>query len=179
MNFDLAKSIEILKRTPLVIETQLKGLSQDWITNNEGDKTWSPFDIVGHLIHGEKTDWIPRLQIILGKDSNRNFEPFDRFAQFSESEGKSLNELLVDFKKLRAKNITILESIPFNETTFGMEGIHTTFGKVTLKQLLATWVVHDLNHISQICRIMAKQYINEVGKWQEFLPILNNGVKIK
>lgn len=171
MKFDLNRSIEVLERTPLVIEHLLKGISEEWIFNNEGGKTWSPYDIVGHLVHGEKTDWVTRMEIIL-LDHDKKFAPFDRFAQFNESKGKSLETLIAEFKTLRKKNIMKLRLKKIESFDLHKKGIHPAFGNVTLQQLLSTWVVHDLNHIAQIARVMAKQYKTEVGPWMEYLPIL-------
>lgn len=171
MEFDLKKSIEILSRTPPALEVLLDGINEEWTHNNEGDNTWSPFDILGHLIHGEKTDWIPRMNVILAGETN-TFESFDRFAQFDASKGKTVRQLLTEFKKLRAENITILESKKLTINLLDKKGIHPAFGEVTLKQLLSTWVAHDLGHIAQVARVMAKQYTNEVGPWKEYLPIL-------
>ena len=173
MELDINKSIEILERTPVVIEEMLKGLSPDWVMNNEGPDTWSPYDVVGHLIHGEKTDWIPRLEIILSDKGDKKFEPFDRFAQFKESKGKKLQQLIDEFKELRKNGIEALRSKKLKEEDLDKTGIHPEFGIVTLRQLLSTWVVHDLNHIAQIARVMAKQYKQETGPWQAYLPILN------
>jgi uncharacterized damage-inducible protein DinB len=172
MNFDLDQSIEILERTPFVIESLLNGLSDDWTNSNEGPDTWSPYDVVGHLIHGEKTDWIGRLEIVLSEGPNKTFEKFDRFAQFNESKGKSLDDLLREFKALRNRNIAVLKSKRIAASDFGKTGTHPKFGEVTLAQLLSTWVAHDLDHISQIARVMAKQYKSEVGPWMEYLKIL-------
>ena len=172
MEFSLQASLQILERTPFVIETLLRGLDQEWTQNNEGGDSWSAFDIVGHYIHGEKTDWIPRMDIILGDDTGKHFAPFDRFAQFEASKGKTLNTLLDEFKLLRAENILKLKSKSLTDELLMQTGIHPTFGSVTLKQLLSCWVVHDLNHIHQLSRVMAKQYQNEVGPWKEFLGVL-------
>ncbi len=172
MQFNLDQSIEILGQTPLVLKNLLIGLSEEWIQNNEGAETWSPYNIVGHLIHGEKTDWIPRAVIILSPNADKSFEPFDRFAQFRESEGKTLKQLLDEFKILRKQNIQHLRSMEITEADLEKVGKHPAFGAVTLKQLIATWMVHDLNHISQICRVMAKQYKDEVGPWSAYLGIL-------
>lgn len=174
MKFELAKSIEILERTPVVLETMLKGLSGEWIMQNEGPDTWSPFDIIGHLIHGEKTDWIPRMEIILSDKANKQFEPFDRFAQFQSSKGKSIGQLLDEFASLRSANIKKLKSKNLSESDLLKTGIHPAFGEVTLGQLLSTWVVHDLNHIAQVSRVMAKQYKDEVGPWIEYLRVLQS-----
>ncbi|WP_276372332.1 DinB family protein [Chryseolinea sp. H1M3-3] len=172
MNFSLEKSIQILERTPEVLYLMLSNLSDDWTTKNEGDGTWSVYDIIGHLIHGEKTDWMPRAEIILSENADKDFQPFDRFAQFEESKGQSLPQLLEEFKDLRKKNIDQLRSKKVTEPKFALTGIHPAFGEVTLSQLLSTWVVHDLNHIAQISRVMAKQYKTAVGPWVEYLGIL-------
>ncbi|MCF6131487.1 DinB family protein [Flavobacterium wongokense] len=173
MNFNLSKSIEILERTPTVLETLLNGLSNEWIQNNEGEETWSPFDVLGHLIHGEKTDWIARTEIILSDKADKTFPPFDRFAQFEESKGKTISDLLNEFTDLRNTNLIALKSKNITSEDLTKTGIHPTFGAVTLENLLACWVAHDLGHIAQISRVMAKQYKEEVGPWREFLPILD------
>lgn len=172
MQFDLKRSIEILSRTPFVIETLLDGVSNEWLMNNEGENTWSPFDIIGHLIHGEKTDWITRMEIILSNDIDKSFSPFDRFAQFEVSKGKDFSQLIDTFKTLRKKNIEILIAKNISVNDLEKKGIHPVFGEVTLEALLATWTAHDLGHIAQIARVMAKQYTDEVGPWKQFLPIL-------
>ena len=174
MNFTVEKSIEILERTPEVLETMLKGVSADWTENNEGGETWSVFDVLGHLVHGEKTDWMARTEIILSDAPDKKFKPFDRFAQFEDSKGKTLSQLLDEFKQLRKKNVEVLRSKKLIDKIYGEIGIHPAFGEVTLAQLLATWTVHDLDHISQISRIMAKQYKEDVGPWKEYLKILNS-----
>jgi hypothetical protein len=173
MQFDLNKSLEILEKTPIVLETMLAGLSDEWINNNEGPGTWSPYDIIGHLIHGEKTDWISRMEIILSDNTEKTFKSFDRFAQFKASKGKTLKQLLDEFKELRNHNIQQLLSKDITEDNLKQKGIHPAFGQITLQQLLSTWVVHDLNHIAQIARVMAKQYKIEVGPWREYLKIIN------
>jgi uncharacterized damage-inducible protein DinB len=173
MNFSLSKSIEILERTPNVLIMMLQGLSPEWTSNNEGAETWSVFDVLGHLIEGEKTDWISRMNIILSDEPDKTFKPFDRFAQIEESKGKSLTELLSEFKSLRQHNIEHLKLKQLTDDDLLRTGIHPAFGEVTLSQLLSTWTVHDLNHIAQISRIMAKQYKSAVGPWIEYLRILN------
>ncbi len=172
MNFTLEKTIDILERTPNVLHAMLQNISADWTQNNEGPETWAVYDIIGHLIHGEKTDWIPRAEIILSENPDNSFEPYDRFAQFEESKGKLLMQLLDEFKILRTKNIEQLRSKKLTDKNLEEKGIHPVFGEVTLAQLLATWAVHDLNHIAQISRVMAKQYKTEVGPWIEYLKIL-------
>ncbi|MEK7258050.1 MAG: DinB family protein [Bacteroidota bacterium] len=172
MNFQLTHSIEILERTPAVLTAWLEGLSGEWIFQNEGGDTWSPFDVVGHLIHGEKTDWIPRLKIILEHGDAKPFEPYDRFAQFEESKGKTLSQLLQEFTRLRNLNLEILKNTPLSEADLDRKGRHPALGEVTLRQLLATWTVHDLTHIYQISRVLARQYEGEVGVWKAYLGVL-------
>jgi hypothetical protein len=173
MNFDLTAGIPILERTPRVLRSMLEGLSAEWIDATEGPDTWSPYVIVGHLIHGERTDWIPRAKIIREQGDDRRFTPFDRFAQFRESEGKSLTDLLDEFEKLRAENVVTLSSWKLTDEQLALEGEHPAFGSVTLRQLLATWVAHDLGHIAQTARVMAKQYREAVGPWREYLPVMD------
>lgn len=173
MAFDLNDSIEILERTPKVITAYLKDLSPNWTKNNEGLETWSPYDIVGHLIHGEKTDWIPRMNIILSDVPNKRFDPFDRFAQEKEDQTKTIEDLLEEFKKLRKKNIKALKAQKLSKEDLKKTGIHPDLGEVTLQELIATWTVHDLGHIAQISRVMAKQYKECVGPWKAYLSIVN------
>jgi hypothetical protein len=170
--FDLNKSIEILERTPSVITDMLRGLSEEWVSQNEGGDTWSPYDIVGHLIHGEKTDWIARMNIILSDAPDKKFQPFDRFAQIRDSQGKTISQLLDSFQSLREQNLQVLRSLNLTTEDLSKEGIHPAFGVVTLSQLLATWVVHDLNHMAQIVRVMAVQYRSAVGPWVPYVRIL-------
>ena len=172
MDFQLDKAIEILKRTPSTLESLLDGISDEWLRNNEGENTWSPYDIIGHLIHGEKTDWMPRAKIILSEATNNTFEPFDRFAQQKSDQSTPITKLLEEFKKLRSENLKELQALPINDRTLEKKGIHPELGEANLKELLSTWVVHDLGHIAQITRVMAKQYKDEVGIWREFLGIL-------
>ncbi|RED93401.1 DinB family protein [Marinoscillum furvescens] len=173
MNDDLSHGIELLKRTPDTLEGLLKGLSDNWTHPNEGPDTWSPFDILGHLIHGEETDWIPRLEIIMDQGESQPFDPFDRFAQFEKSKNKSINTLLSEFKELRLANVSILKSKNLSAEDLKKTGIHPELGRVTAGELLATWVTHDLNHIGQIARVMASQYQHKVGPWKQYLRILN------
>lgn len=172
MIFEIDKAIEILERTPLTIMTLLDGISEEWFMHNEGENTWSPYEIVGHLIHGEKTDWIVRAKIILSDSENKTFEPFDRFAQQRESQAKSIIDLLDEFKELRTANIKELQSLKIDDVALNKKGIHPELGAAKLKELLSTWVVHDLGHIAQMTRVMAKQYKGEVGVWKEYLGIL-------
>lgn len=172
MQFDLDRSFEILERTPQVLRTLLSGLSKEWITANEGPDTFSPYDVIGHLIHGERTDWIARLEMILIHGESKTFERYDRFAMYEESKGKTLNQLLDELEQLRKRNIEIIRANHLSAQDLAKRGTHPSFGSVTLEQLLATWVVHDLAHTAQIARVMAKQYTDAVGPWQEYLSIL-------
>lgn len=172
MEFNLDHSLEILERTPNVLEALLDGLSEVWTHQNEGGESWSAFDVLGHLIHGEKTDWIPRMQHILHHGDRLAFAPFDRFAQFEESKGQTLRQLLQEFTRLRQENLCTLKNTKLDERALNFEGLHPALGKVTLRQLLATWAVHDLGHIHQITRVMAKQYQSEVGPWIAYLGVL-------
>src|SRR5687767_12115929 len=147
MDFDLAAGTAVLARTPATLRSMLSGLADSWTSATEGPETWSPYDIVGHLIHGELTDWIPRARIILGQGADRRFTPYDRFAQFRESQGKSLADLLDEFARLRSENLKTLAGWHLSDAQLALEGIHPDFGTVTLRQLLATWVAHDLGHI--------------------------------
>jgi hypothetical protein len=175
MQFSIQQSIEILERTPGALQNLLSGISDEWTSKNEGNDTWSAYDVMGHLIHGEKTDWMQRAELILSANVEKTFEPFDRFAQFEDSKGKKIEQLLDEFKEIRDANITRLRNLNITEQDFEKTGVHPTFGEVTLSQLLSTWVVHDLDHISQISRVMAKQYKDEVGPWIAFLKILKQG----
>ena len=173
MRFELNEGSAVLERTPATLRAMLGGLPPTWCDATEGGETWSAYDVVGHLIHGERTDWIPRARIVLGEGADRRFTPYDRFAQFRESRGRSLSELLDGFATLRAENLRTLRGWRLTEAQMELEGIHPDFGPVTLRQLLATWVAHDLGHIAQVARVMAKQYREEVGPWQAYLPILD------
>ena len=173
MKFDLEKSIDILKRTPALLRSLLHGLHEDWTMNNEGPETFSPYDVVGHLIHGEKTDWRPRTSMILEHGISKTFEPYDRFAQYKNSRGKALQQLLDEFETIRKENIQWLKTLKLSETDLDKTGMHPVLGEVTLRNLLATWVVHDLTHIAQVTRVMAKQYKGEIGPWPQFFRILS------
>ena len=171
MPFDLNSSLALLERTPGVLEALLGGLPADWTHQNEGPDTWSPYDVLGHLIHGERTDWMARMDIILRDGGDRRFVPFDRFAQFRESEGKSLGELLREFREVRTANVAYVRSRKLDDHALDKTGIHPTFGEVTLRQLLSTWTVHDLDHLMQISRVMGKQLKEDVGPWVEYLRV--------
>jgi len=171
MQFNLQKSIPIQERTPSVIRLLLSGLDDEWTTNNEGPDTWSPYDVVGHLVHGEYNDWITRIKITMNNDAGK-YVPFNRTAMFEESKGKSLAQLLDEFEDARKHNLQELKQLDITEADLSKTAIHPTFGIVTLRQLLSTWVAHDLSHIVQISRTMAKQYKEEVGPWKEYLSVM-------
>jgi hypothetical protein len=173
MNFDTEKSYPILDRTPSVLKTLLEGLNEEWIINNEGPETFSPFDVVGHLIHGEKTDWPDRIKLILEHGTSKTFVPYDRFAMYEESKGKNLSQLFSEFAILREKNMQWLRSLKLSAAQLDKKGMHPKLGEVTLRQLISAWVVHDLTHIAQITRVMAKQYKEAIGPWAEFFRVLS------
>ncbi|HYJ81096.1 MAG TPA: DinB family protein [Longimicrobiaceae bacterium] len=173
MEFRLADALEVLESTPATFRALMGGLSEAWTAPNEGPETFSAFDNLGHLIHGERTDWIPRARIILAQGPNRRFEPYDRFAQYRESQGKSVAQLLDEFARLRAENLATLRGWQLSERELALEGEHPGLGTVTLRQLLAAWVAHDLGHVAQTARVLAKQYREAVGPWREYLPVLD------
>ena len=173
MGFDLQQTIAILKRTPASLDAFLRDLPDAWTLRNEGGKSWSPFDIVGHLIHGERTDWMARTRIILQHGESRAFDPFDRLGQERESQGKSLRELLDEFARLRAENLDALRKLNLQPSDFERRGRHPALGVVTLSQLLSTWAVHDLTHLHQLSRVMAYQYREVVGPWSAYLGVLH------
>lgn len=170
--------VAILERTPASLTALLEGLPDTWITATEGDETWSPFDVIGHLIYGERTDWIPRARHILAGEA-RPFDSFDRTAQFEESRGKKLSELLATFAALRQDNLAALVGMNLRSADLGRTSRHPELGEVTLGQLLATWVVHDMDHVGQIARTMAKVYVDAVGPWSVYLSILRDRQRAK
>ena len=172
MDFELTAGTAVLDRTPATLRAMLAGLPSSWIDATEGPDSWSPYVIAGHLIHGERTDWIPRARIILAQGADHRFTPYDRFAQFHESQGKSLADLLDEFARLRAGNLATLAGWRLTDAQLDLTGEHPEFGSVTLRQLLATWVAHDLGHIAQTARVMAKQYRDAIGPWRAYLPIV-------
>jgi len=172
-SFVMADGVAILSRTPAALDALLRGLPDGWIAANEGDKTWSPFDVLGHLIHGERTDWVPRAKIILAHGEARPFDKFDRFAQFAESDGRTLGSLLDELASLRRENLRELASLGLTEADLDRRGRHPELGVVTLRHLLATWVAHDLDHVVQISRVLARQYSDEVGPWRAYLRIIS------
>lgn len=174
MNFDLTETLELLSRTPAVIRALLDGLSDGWARATEGPDTFSPFDVVGHLISGEETDWMVRARLILARGETIRFEPFDRYRHVQRDAGVALAALLERFATLRARNIDELRAWNLGARELELPGEHPGLGAVTLRQLLATWVVHDLGHIAQISRVMAKRYREDVGPWTQYLPVLGD-----
>ncbi len=172
-SFVMGEAVAILERTPATLDALLRGLPDGWITAHEGGDTWSPFDVVGHLIHGERTDWLPRVKIILEHGEARAFDTFDRYAQFAESQGRPLGSLLDEFAALRQDNLRELAKINVTDADLNRRGQHPGLGVVTVRQLLATWVAHDLDHVVQISRVLARQYADEVGPWRAYLRIIS------
>jgi DinB superfamily len=172
MQFRFEDAIPVLRRTPAVLRELLQGVPPSWIDATEGPSTWSPFDVVGHLIHGERTDWVPRVEHILRHGDAVTFTPFDRNAMFEISGGRTLDELLDEFAGLRRENLVTLNALRLTEADLDRRGRHPEFGVVTMRQHLATWVAHDLGHISQVVRVMARQYTDAVGPWTAYLSIL-------
>jgi hypothetical protein len=172
--FDVGDGIAVLERTPLVLRGWLSGLPEPWIDADEGPDTWSPFDIVGHLIDGEETDWIPRARIILAQGPDRRFAPYDRFRHLRERATATLEGRLDGFARLRAENIGTLRGWSLTEDQLSLTGIHPEFGEVTLAQLLATWVAHDLDHLMQIARVMGGRYREAAGPWRAYLRVLRS-----
>jgi hypothetical protein len=175
MDFHLEEAIPILERTPAVLSNLLDELSEDWTRVNEGAETWSPREVIGHLIHGERTDWIPRARIILKQESYRRFDPFDRFAELKSD--RPLRDLLDEFDRLRSGNVATLRGWNLTDKDMELTGEHPGLGTVTMRQLLATWVVHDLSHIAQITRTMARAYTAAVGPWTAYFRVLQRGVQ--
>lgn len=174
MQFNLDLSLDMLRRTPATLEALLDGAAEAWVRGTEGAETFSPFDVVGHLIDGEDTDWIPRARIILARGKDPRFEPYDRFRHRARNVGRSLGSLLDEFARLRAANLELLRSWRLTEAELDLPGAHPSLGRVTFRQLLATWVAHDLGHVAQVARVMAKQYREEVGPWLPYLPVLTD-----
>ncbi len=174
MKFELEPAMEVLQRTPATMRALLAGLSDDWIRGTEGPETFCPFDVVGHLIDGEETDWMTRARIILAGGDDPRFEPYDRFRMWRRNVGRTLASLLDEFDALRAANLEEMRSWRLSGDQFDLTGVHPTFGRVTLRELLAAWVVHDLGHIAQTARVMAKQYRDAVGPWVPFMPVLTD-----
>jgi len=177
VDFDLALATDVLERTPATLRALLRDVSTPWARGTEGPDTFSPFDNIGHLIDGEETDWMPRARIILAQGANCRFEPYDRFRHRARNASRTLDSLLDEFGQLRAENLRALESWKLTHEQLELRGEHPRLGPVTLRQLLAAWVVHDLGHIAQVARVMAKQYRTEVGPWVPFLPVLTDHEK--
>lgn len=177
MTFDLAATLNLLTRTPGSLAALLGDLPERWSRGNEGPETFSPFDVVGHLIDGEETDWIPRAQIIRAQGPDPRFAPYDRFRHQARNAGRTLDSLLSEFAELRRKNVETVRGWRLTEDDLNLAGIHPALGPATLRQLLATWLTHDLGHIAQVARVMAKQYKEEVGPWAAYLPVLSDHEK--
>ncbi len=173
MDFTVTEGAAVLERTPATLKAMLHGLPASWTDATEGPDTWSPYVVIGHLNHGERTDWIARAEIILAQGAHRTFTPYDRFAQFTESQGKTLETLLDEFATLRAANLAKLRGWHLTPAQLALTGNHPAFGEVTLSQLLACWVAHDLGHIVQIARVMAKQYKGAIGPWTAYLSVMH------
>jgi hypothetical protein len=174
MDFELDSAIEVLSRAAGTFKALLSGVPGPWVRGTEGPDTFSAFDVVGHLIDGEEMDWIPRARIILAKGDDPRFEPYDRFRHRARNVGRTLGSLLDEFARLRASNLDFVRSWRLTEVDLDLPGNHPRLGRVTLRQLLAAWVVHDLGHVAQATRVMAKQYLDQVGPWVPFLPILTD-----
>ncbi len=172
MSFDFPRTLEVLSRTPGVIESLLDGLSDGWLDANEGPDTFSPRDVVGHLIHGEETDWVPRIRLILERGEDQAFTPFDRFGFREAIEGRGIDDLLGQLRNLRNDNLDYVRGLSLTAADFARKGRHPALGAVTLGQLFAAWMVHDLGHIRQVVRVLAYQYDEAVGPWKEYLSIL-------
>ncbi|MFC6038787.1 DinB family protein [Paenisporosarcina macmurdoensis] len=173
MKFQIDEAIEILERTPTVLSNLLFGLSNSWTVCDEGEATWNAFDVIGHLIEGEKYNWIPRIEIIISKGETETFPVFDRFSQLHQNTEKTIEQLLNEFTELRMNSLERLGSLINSPIDLGKMGLHPEFGSVKLREQLSTWVAHDLDHISQIARVMAKRYTEDVGPWKAYLRILN------
>ena len=173
MAHDLPQTMSLLARTPAVLDALLRDLPESWTQRNEGEGTWCPVDVVGHLIHAERTDWMPRARMVLQFGEGRAFEPFDRLGQERESRGKALGQLLDEFVRLRSQNLVELRAMNLRPEELSARGRHPDFGPVTLSALLATWAVHDLTHLHQVSRVMAHQYRDAVGPWSKYLGVLH------
>jgi hypothetical protein len=171
--FDLHEATAVLARTPATLDALLRGLPDGWIQAHEGGETWSPFDVIGHLIHCEQTDWVPRVRIILEQGEARTFDPFDRFAQFELSKGRTFDSLLDEFAVLRRASLRDLAAFELTAADLDRRGTHPSFGAVTLGQLLATWLAHDMDHVVQVARVIGRQYTDAVGPWRAYLRVIS------
>jgi hypothetical protein len=172
MEQNLEDTISLLARTPAALNVLLRDLPETWTLRNEGGDTWNSYDVVGHLVHAERTDWMPRARMVLQFGETRTFEKFDRLGQVRESAGKSLGQLLDEFARVRAENLAELRALNLRQEDLDRRGRHPALGIVTLSQLLATWAAHDLTHLHQLSRIMAHQYREAVGPWSTYLGVL-------
>lgn len=173
MKININDALDILSRTPSVVDNLVRHLPEAWLHATEGPDTWSAFDVVGHLVAGERTDWVPRVRMILEHGDKKAFEPFNRTAMFEESAGKTIGELLDAFATLRAQNLETVRALGIEPADYARPGMHPSLGAVNLGQLLATWVTHDMTHLAQISRVLAKQYTDEVGPWRQYIGVLN------
>jgi hypothetical protein len=171
--FALDDAVALLSRTPATLDALLRGLPEWWTSANEGAETWSPFDVIGHLIHGEDTDWIPRVKIILEHGESRTFDKFNREAQFDPSSPRTVESRLEEFAALRRRNLQALQALRLTDADLDRTGRHPAFGVVTLRQLLATWVAHDLDHVMQVSRVLGRQYADDVGPWRAYLRVIS------
>jgi len=174
VTFDLRRSLDVLERTPAVLSALLDGVDPAWARATEGPETFSPFDVVGHLIDGEETDWVPRARIILAGGPEPRFAPYDRFRHRDRNRDRTLESLLAEFARLRAANLVEVRDWQLSDAGLARTGIHPSLGPVTLRQLLATWVVHDLGHLAQVARVMAKQHRDDIGPWAAYLPVVTD-----
>ncbi len=172
--FALDEAITILARTPGIVDTLLRGLPPAWVRADEGDETWSPLDVVGHLTHADRTNWLPRLRTILESGETVSFSAFDRFASIEESGRRSLADLLDEFARVRVKSVDALTRLRLSTADLDRRGQHPAFGVVTLRQLIATWVTHDFDHLMQITRVLGRQYSAEVGPWRAYLRVVKD-----
>lgn len=170
--FSLDSGLLILERTPAVLRVQLSGLSDEWLRATEGGETWSPYDVVGHLAHLERTDWMVRVRRVLAGGEERKFDPVDRIAMLRGDRDRPIVELLDEFERLRRQNVADLRGLELGDEDLLREGLHPSLGPVTLRNLLATWVAHDLGHLVQVGRVMARRYRDEVGPWREYLSVM-------
>jgi uncharacterized damage-inducible protein DinB len=176
LDYQSDQAVAILRRTPATLTALLRGLPEEWTKSNAGPNTWSAYDVVGHLLHAEETDWIPRARIILEHGETRPFDSFDRAAMFEKYQGYSLDQLLAAFEQARAQSLATLDEWRLTPEQLALKGTHPALGAVTLSQLLVTWVVHDLNHIGQIVEVMSHQYADAVGPWRAYLGILTRPI---
>jgi uncharacterized damage-inducible protein DinB len=176
LEYQYEHAVEILRRTPATLTVFLRGLPEAWTMSTEGPETWSAYDIVGHLLHGDEADWIARTRLILEQGETRPFDSFNRTAMFEKYQGYSLDQLLVAFEQVRANNLAALSELHITPENLTLKGTHPALGTVTLSQLLATWVVHDLNHIGQTVEVMSRQYAEAVGPWSAYLAILTRPI---